>query len=316
MRRDCNPAELQSMLVRIHSMRRRLQHTAWLFAAILVVTYAAAGAPVPEVGNYHHTMWTSENGLGAVFNLQQAADGYLWLTTSTGVFRFDGVRFQSVEEATNGAVPNSEIHAVFLSASGGLWLKTRAAGLLFWKDGHLTTFTDRRCTPVLQMEGIAEDRDGSLWLQASGGLFHMRGSACEQIGAEHGYPGGFPAAILVDRQGTVWVRTLDGALLFMPPGQSTFKRMAYDAGATSAAFVLATATHNTYLHEAPDGSIWLSDDHGLRRVINPDRTPVPSLAGKERKENVQFGDFTFTADGSIWAVSDKGLRRFDHVDQC
>ena len=204
---------------------------------------------------------------------------------------------------------------MFLSSSGGVWLKTRAAGLLFWKSGHLTTFSDRRCTPALQMEGIAEDRDGSLWLQASGGLFHMRGSTCEQIGAEHGYPGGFPAAILVDREGTVWVRTLEGALLYMSPGQSAFKRMAYDAGTTSAAFVLATATHNTYLHEAPDGSIWLSDDHGLRRVINPDRTPVAKVSRKERKENVQFGDFTFTGDGSIWAVSDKGLRRFDHVDQ-
>jgi ligand-binding sensor domain-containing protein len=80
---------------------------------------SAAWASGPEVTNSHHTMWTSENGPGAVFDIQQAADGYLWLTTSTGVFRFDGVRFQSVEEATNGAVHNSEIHAVFLSSSGG-----------------------------------------------------------------------------------------------------------------------------------------------------------------------------------------------------
>ena len=146
-------------------MRRLLQKTGWLLAAILALTGGvrgpAAWARLPNVTNFHHTMWTSDNGLGAVFDIQQAADGYLWLTTSTGVFRFDGVRFQSVEEATNGAVPNSEIHAVFLSSSGGVWLKTRAAGLLFWKDGRLTTFTDRRCTPVLQMEGIAEDRDGS-----------------------------------------------------------------------------------------------------------------------------------------------------------
>ena len=125
-----------------------------------------------------------------------------------------------------------------------------------------------------------------LWLQASGGLFHMRGSVCEQIGPEHGYPGGFPAAILVDREGTVWVRTLAGALLFMPRGQSRFQRMEYDAGATSAAFVLATATHNTFLHEAPDGSIWLSDDHGLRRVTNTGGAPIPSLLPpKERTKN-------------------------------
>src|SRR6202046_3154817 len=121
----------------------------------------AAMASPPDAANYHHTMWTSENGLGAVVDIQQAADGYLWVTTSTGVFSFAGLRFQSVEKATNGASPSSDIHAVFLSSSGGVWLKTRAAGLLFWKDGRLTTFSDRRCTPALQMEGIAEGRGRS-----------------------------------------------------------------------------------------------------------------------------------------------------------
>src|SRR5580704_10276864 len=283
-------------------MVRLLQKAKWFFAAALILTLhdggrgSAAWASGPAVTDVHHDMWTSENGLGAVFDIQQATDGYLWLTTSTGVFRFDGVRFQSVEEATNGAVRNSEIHAVFLSSSGGVWLKTRAAGLLFWKNGRLTTFTDRRCTPALQMEGIAEDRDGSLWLQTSGGLFHMRGSVCEQIGPEHGYPGGFPAAILVDREGYVWVRTLDGAVLFLAPGQTKFQRIGYDAGPTSAAFALATATHNTFLHEAPDGSMWLSDDHGLRRVTNKGAAhPLPAPPARGKKENIQFGDFTFAA---------------------
>ena len=292
-------------------MRRRICAAVLTFA---LYSGSAAWAAGLETAGFHHTMWTSENGLGAVVDIQQAADGYLWLTTSTGVFRFDGVRFQSVEEATNGAVHNSEIHAVFLSRSGGVWLKTRAAGLLLWKAGQLTVFTDRRCTPVLQMAGIAEDQDGSLWLQASGGLFHMRGSVCEQIGPEHGYPGGFPAAILVDSKGTVWVRTLAGALLFLARGQAQFQTSEYDAGATSAAFVLATATHNTFLHEAPDGSIWLSDDHGLRRVTNPAGAAL-SPPGKRNNDGAQFGDFTFSPDGSLWAVSDKGLRRFDHFDR-
>jgi signal transduction histidine kinase/ligand-binding sensor domain-containing protein len=287
-----------------------------LLALLAVVRLPSARALAPDVSGFHHTMWTSEDGLGAVFDIEQGADGYLWLTTSTGVFRFDGVRFESIEETTNGAIHNNEIQSVFLSRSGGLWLKTRASGLLFWKAGSLSVYTDRRCTPVLQMEGIAEDFDGSLWLQASGGLFHMRGPVCEQVGPEHGYPGGFPAAILVDREGTVWVRTLAGAILFMPRGQTKFQPLAYDAGVTSAAFVLATATHNNFLREAPDGAIWLSDDHGLRRLTDASKTSLPSAsANKARLSDVQFGDFTFAGEHSLWAVSDKGLQRFDHIDQ-
>ncbi len=284
----------------------------WLAADVSEQDAWASG---PTSTEYHHTMWTADNGLGAVFDIQQASDGYLWLTTSTGVFRFDGVRFESVEEATNGAVPNSEIHSAFLSSSGGVWLKTRAAGLLFWDHGRLSVFTDRRCTPALQMEGLAEDKDGTLWIQASGGLFRMRGAVCEPVGTEHGYPGGFPAAIMVDRKGTVWVRTLGGRILFLDRGQAKFQPLKYDAGAISAAFVLAAPTHNAFLHEAPDGCIWLSDDYGLRRVTNTAGAPVLSpTSRKGRKENIQYGDFTFAADGSLWAVTDRGVRRFDHVE--
>ncbi len=303
-------------------MRRFFPRTGWLAAAVLIlrlvadVCEPAVWASARQMTGFHHTMWTSDNGLGAVFDIQQASDGYLWLTTSTGVFRFDGVRFQSVGEVTNGAVENSQIHSAFLSSSGGVWLKTRAAGLLLWKDGRLSIFEDRRCTPALQMEGLAEDQDGALWIQGSGGLFRMRGSVCDQVGLEHGYPGGFPAAVLVDRKGTVWVRTLAGDLLFLPRGQSRFQRLPYAAGAISAAFVLAAPAHNAFLHEAPDGAIWLSDDYGLRRVTNSAGDPVVSSSlGKERKGNIRFEDFTFAADGSLWAASDRGVRRFDHVER-
>ena len=301
-------------------MRSFLQKARWSAGVLLLCLVADGGAPgvwaaARQMTGFHHTMWTSDNGLGAVFDMQQDSDGYLWLTTSTGVFRFDGVRFQSVEEVTNGAAENSQIHSAFLSPSGGVWLKTRAAGLLLWKGGRLSVFTDRRCTPALQMEGMTEDQDGTLWIQGSAGLFHMRGSVCEQVGLEHGYPGGFPAAILVDRKGKIWVRTLAGDLLFLPRGDSRFQRLLYTAGAISAAYVLAARSHNAFLHEAPDGSIWLSDDYGLRRVTNSAGAPVAPSGGEEGKESIQFGDFTFAPDGSLWAASDKGVRRFDHIER-
>ena len=280
---------------------------AWLIPALVSEGRGAISQPgVHEVADFHHTKWTSENGLGAVFDIQQSADGYLWLTTSRGVLRFDGVRFQSVEEATYGAVHNGEIDSVFLPSSGGLWLTTEGAGLLFWKDGRLTAFPDRRCTPTRKTGRLIEDRDGSLWVQAAAGLFHLRGSVCEQAGAKQGYPG-FPAGILMDSGGTLWVKTRTGSLLFLPRGQSRFQRSKYGEGST---------TSYAFLHEGADGTIWLSDDQGLRRVAHKSgaSASLPS-PGKAGKGNSQFGDFTFAPDGSVWAVTAKGVHRFDRVEQ-
>src|SRR5580704_13103536 len=124
----------------------------------LQVLGAEASPIVHRATDFHHTDW---KGLGAVFDIKQSSEGYLWLTTSKGVLRFDGVRFQSVEEVTRGAVRDDEIDSVFPSSSGGLWLTTLGAGLLLWKDERLTAFPDRRCTPTRKQGKIIEARDGS-----------------------------------------------------------------------------------------------------------------------------------------------------------
>ena len=142
-------------------MRRVFRDFGCLVSAALLlglssrVTLAEVELAVQQGTGFHHTSWS---GLGAVFDLKQSSEGYLWLTTSKGVLRFDGVRFQSVEEVTRGAVHDSEIDSVFLSSSGGLWLTTQGAGLLRWKDGRLTAFPDRRCTPTRKQGKILEAR--------------------------------------------------------------------------------------------------------------------------------------------------------------
>jgi ligand-binding sensor domain-containing protein len=294
-------------------MRRLLRKLGWTVGAtlsltlIVVIHGSDAWALGHEVKDLYHTAWTSESGLGAVFDIQQAPNGYLWLTTSKGVLRFDGVRFQSVEDATHGAVRNDDIFSVFLSSSGGVWLATRSAGFLLWKDGRLTAFPDRRCSPTAQIGGVAEDHDGSLWIQGAAGLFHLRGSVCEKLGKEQGYPGGFVAGILVDRQGTVWAKAASGGLLFLPRGQSKFQRADYSADPSPGV---------AYLHQGPDGSIWLSDNEGLRRVTNESGVSVISHLRRQRhKGKVTFRDFTFTPDDSLWAATDEGVERLTHVSQ-
>src|SRR5208283_3652663 len=50
--------------------------------------------PSLDVSQYSHTAWTARDGfsVGAIFAMAQTPDGYLWLGTGNGLFRFDGVR--------------------------------------------------------------------------------------------------------------------------------------------------------------------------------------------------------------------------------
>src|SRR5690242_5096357 len=102
----------------------RLAWAALLLTAVLGVQGFAEEARY-AVRDIHHNSWTSENGVSAVFEIQQDSDGYLWLNTANGVVRFDGVRFQSLEEATNDALRSSDIRSAYVAPSGRIWFTTR-----------------------------------------------------------------------------------------------------------------------------------------------------------------------------------------------
>ena len=59
--------------------------TVYLFLLCVVAPSAALEQSRPNT-QYTHTGWTAENGIGAVFDIQQSLDGYLWLTTSKALF--------------------------------------------------------------------------------------------------------------------------------------------------------------------------------------------------------------------------------------
>jgi PAS domain S-box-containing protein len=256
---------------------------------------------------YHHTARTIENGISAVWTIQQAPNGFLWLTTPTGVFRFDGVRFESTDEVTNRQVHNADIVTVFPSPSGGVWLTTRTQGLLLWKDNRVTNYPDRRCTPAQGLDGIVEDRDGSLWIAGSAGLFRLKNGNCEQIHNDPAFPRGFPLAILMDRQGTLWVKWPTGAIYFLKRGEHKFERRSSGEG---------VGGEYAFLKQAPDGSIWLSDAGGLRRVMGyPYPTKPLPAAEKTNKPPTGFGNFTFAPNGALWAASGLGVYHFKNVEQ-
>lgn len=253
-----------------------------------------------ELRDFHHTAWSSDI-IGAVDDIQQSPDGYLWLTTSRGVFRFDGVRFQSADEITGGATKNIDFASAFVSSSGDVWFRTRLPGLIVWRNGKLSKFPIKGCTPGLLTGSTIEDRDDRIWVAGSAGLFIVGEGQCERVSDKYGLPAGFPSAITVDSAGTLWVKMDSGALLYLPRGAGRFNLSPYHDGQVG---------DFAYLHEGPDGSMWLSDAQGLRRVSG-DCSGYRRTSGTTgtQSNHARFGNFTFDRDGVLWAASSKGIER-------
>ncbi len=139
----------------------------WLAAAawLVLAPRALALDPRLSLSQYVHTSWTQNEGapLPGVNALAQTTDGYLWLGTWHGLWRFDGLRFTFWTPASGSGLDDEGITALAPSAAGGLWIGT-VHGLLRMEQGNLTRYTGRFGLTEGMVTALLEDSAGRLWL--------------------------------------------------------------------------------------------------------------------------------------------------------
>ncbi len=101
---------------------------------------ARAIAPDRPLTQSLQRIWQPQQGLPAapIRSIVQTRDGYLWLGTEKGLFRFDGIRFSPVATTTANGLKLNEIWVSGLceDSQGNLWIATDGAGLLRLRDGQ------------------------------------------------------------------------------------------------------------------------------------------------------------------------------------
>ncbi|HEY2534731.1 MAG TPA: two-component regulator propeller domain-containing protein, partial [Xanthobacteraceae bacterium] len=130
-------------------------------ALLGVCQSAGAVDPAPRISQLGHTAWRLQDGAfaGAPASITQTTDGYLWIGTSAGLVRFDGVRF--LPFAPRGQELESPTIFSLLGASdGSLWIGT-GVGLARLQGGKLTSFGDSARGLIYD---IREGKDGSIWM--------------------------------------------------------------------------------------------------------------------------------------------------------
>src|ERR1700733_3949216 len=77
-----------------------------------------------DVSQYLHTSWTAQDGYfrGIGSPMAQTAGGYIWILSSTGLLRFDGVRFVEWTPPNGESLPGKPPAALLESRDGSLWL--------------------------------------------------------------------------------------------------------------------------------------------------------------------------------------------------
>ena len=208
----------------------------------------------------NHKGWSvSEGAPREVSALAQTTDGTLWVGGTTGLSRFDGIRFVHYPQPADEPLQATDVSALAASADGGLWIGFRFGGVSFLRNGRLTRYGEREGLPGGTVQTLVWDHDGTLWAAVAGGLACLHGQRWQRIASES-----IPMALgaLVDRNGTLWVATV-GRVLARTAHEDHFREMAHWGDPDT--------DYPDYMPfaMAPDGKVWTWTNNGLTRMDSP-----------------------------------------------
>jgi ligand-binding sensor domain-containing protein/signal transduction histidine kinase len=272
-------------------------------ACLLCVAHAAAEPRAADARPdfYSRRVWQSAEGLPEDFtqSFAQTPDGYLWIGTSGGLARFDGVRFAVFNASNETAFGDDSVYSLSTTRDGTLWAGTEGGGLIRYRHGSFRGFGAAQGLTNPFVRVLFEDRSGRLWVGTDGGLFRMEGETLRRVDGRDGVPSMSVHAICEDRQGRLLV---GGAGLLVLDGA----RIEYYTSNES----LADNAIRTIL-QARDGAVWIGTIAGLRRLdrgVRGNPFAAPKLV-----DDANIAVLWESRNGHMWiGTYGRGLMRFDN----
>jgi len=232
--------------------------------------------------------YDARNGMpsNVTYSLMEDRDGSMWVATAAGVVHFDRSRIERF--GVESGLPDAPAFHFLQDAEGVLYVGTERGA--YRRKG--TRFES--VSPLLPQDGVpslARDAAGNMWFGTiNNGLLRLsaKSGAVDRFSSERGLPNNRVAALMVDREGSVWAGT-NGGLLRL--GDAPFSTWNGDQG-LSDDYVRALA-------EGRDGSLWVGTSRGLNRIhggsVEASYTSADGLPGDSILSLLE------DRDGSLWA---------------
>ncbi|HEY9101750.1 MAG TPA: two-component regulator propeller domain-containing protein [Chitinimonas sp.] len=286
------------MTLALPARRLIAQLGATLLTCCLSVVLWAATATTPQrslLANFHHTAWTVQQGAPAdIWALAQTRDGWLWIGSSSGLYRFDGVRFERVEAFGGQKLLSSNILSLLATDDGSLWIGYRFGGISRARAGALRHYTEQDGLPKFSIMDIASAPDGTVWAATAKDLAYLTDERWHRLARGSGLPDDVMNQIVVDYPAGLAVATRGSGVYLRPPGAAQFHHL--NLGSSPASL----------LH-APDQSLLaVNDAEGLFRYSDARRRFTPLIVPRERFERSKL---LMDREGALWSAGGGFLRR-------
>jgi len=246
---------------------------------------ARALAAESPATTYVERTWQVQDGLPeqTVQAFAQTRDRYLWIGTTGGLLRFDGVRMVLYDRDNTPAFTENNVFNLMVAADDALWIATEGGGLIRYKEGVFRSFSAKDGLMNDFVRVVYQDTQGRIWIGTDNGLFRLFGERIKRVDNGTSVPLVAVHAIYEDRQGRLWV---GGSKLLCLTGQVAQEYRLQGEGSQSRVKSIT---------QTRDGTLWVGTIGGLYRRI-------PESDAFQRMRNTS-GTVRFlhqTSDGTLW----------------
>jgi signal transduction histidine kinase/ligand-binding sensor domain-containing protein len=283
-----------------------LIRTALIMEMLLAVAVSAFGAARP-LAHYTHQRWSEESDSPRpIAAVAQGSRGYIWIASATGLFRFDGLRFEMISVGVD-LVEHGAPSAILVRRNGEVWTNfERSHRFAVYREGQLH-FLDAPAAPH-RVSAMQEAQDGTIWVlteEIGMPLMRFRNGQWTSFGRAAGAPVDNPFSMVVTRQGTVWV-SFTGSVARLESDGRQFEFVRHKQGATGR------------LSIDPQERIWLTERDGTYPITGPGgRGHPPPLRHAYATDAAQIRGWPmFDRDGGLWiATYYDGLQHVAQPDE-
>lgn len=299
---------------------------------VLLGASTSTAAPPKRITQFHLTSWSQEQGLpsSTVLSISQSKNGYLWLGTTTGLIRFDGLRFTVPDELKSLRGAAAIILCQLIDPTGTLWLGTNGGGLLRYDGKSPQAFSLTQGLPSPTVNALHFDTQGVLWVGTSKGLVRfLKGrfdrhvltdsvwSICKATdsgllvatfgsGLVHVDEAGVKLIEgLPSRDARTVFRTRDGTTWASVPGHGVYYTRQNQ-------WVQLAPANKTLLDvwsmvEDPEGNLWIAA--GAGGLSRWDGKQLETLSESSGLAHAYVLHLLLDAEGNLWAGARSGLTR-------
>jgi signal transduction histidine kinase/ligand-binding sensor domain-containing protein len=184
---------------------------------LLLAALLTALPPAPWKTPLYHVSFSEQKGAPANINsITQTADGWMWFATEDGVYRYDGIRFERVDQIQGQSLLSSNV-AVLYAEGNRLWAGYQFGGVSRFDGGAVRNYGAEQGLPRGAVTSFQRAPDGTLWASGSALVAYLKDDRWHQLPLEVS-KAALHTRIYITDAGDVWIINKD-KLFHVLPGQ-------------------------------------------------------------------------------------------------